>query len=97
MILTTDGDLFQVCHDSCPVSQVPILIPSTEAEIVDVGNTGLTPEQEFYNRERKYSATGVDVRRFSKSASGGLEPLNDPYYGRKRVSRECAPCRQFDN
>ncbi|RVX72231.1 hypothetical protein B0A52_04435 [Exophiala mesophila] len=58
----------------------------SKAEIVDVGNTGLTPEQEFYNRERKYSATGVDVRRFSKSASGGLEPLNDPYYGRKRVS-----------
>lgn len=29
---------------------------------------------------------GVDVRKFSTSKKGGLEPQDDPYYGRKRVS-----------
>ena len=62
-----------------------------EAEIENVGITGLTPEEEHLNRERKYSATGVDVRRFSKSRKGGLEPLDDPYYGRKQVSSQSAP------
>lgn len=51
-----------------------------------MGLTGLTPEEEYWNRERKYSVNGVDVRRFSNSKKGGLEPLDDPYYGRKPVS-----------
>jgi len=57
-----------------------------EAEIVNVGTTGLTPEEEYWNRERKYSVNGVDARRFSNSRKGGMVPLNDPYYGRKPVS-----------
>lgn len=51
-----------------------------------MGPTGLTPEQEYWNRERKYSVNGVDVRRFSTSKTGGMEPQNDPYYGRKQIS-----------
>ncbi|KIW17499.1 hypothetical protein PV08_04693 [Exophiala spinifera] len=58
----------------------------SNAEIHDVGKTGLTPEQEFWNRERKYSLGGVDVRKFSMSKTGGIEPQDDPYYGRRRVS-----------
>lgn len=53
-----------------------------------IGVTGLTPQQEWDNRERKYSVNGVDIRKFSNSATGGMEPLNDPYYGRKQVSGE---------
>jgi len=60
--------------------------PVSKKEIEDVGPTGLTPEQEYWNRERKYSVNGVDVRKFSTSKTGGLEPQNDPYYGRKQVS-----------
>ena len=51
-----------------------------------MGPTGLTPEEEYWNRERKYSVTGVDVRKFSNSKTGGFEPQDDPYYGRKQVS-----------
>ncbi|KAK5460920.1 hypothetical protein LTS15_002983 [Exophiala xenobiotica] len=58
----------------------------SDAEIHNVGETGLTPEEEYWNRERKYSVGGVDVRKFSTSKKGGLEPQSDPYYGRKRVS-----------
>ncbi|KAI1621489.1 hypothetical protein EDD37DRAFT_119469 [Exophiala viscosa] len=58
----------------------------SNAEIHDIGATGLTPEQEYLNRERKYSVTGVDVRKFSTSKKGGMEPANDPYYNRKKVS-----------
>lgn len=56
-----------------------------KAQLVGVGETGLTPEQEYWNRERKYSVNGVDVRKFSK---GTWEPPNDPYYSRKRTSKE---------
>jgi len=59
----------------------------SKAEIENVGQTGLSPEEEFLNRERKYSVNGVDVRRFSKSKKGGLEPMDDPYYGRKQVAK----------
>lgn len=62
------------------------LTASPEAEIAGVGATGLSPEEEYLNRERKYSATGVDVRRFSKGKKSGLAPQDDPYYGRKKVS-----------
>jgi hypothetical protein len=65
------------------------LTPNPEAEIDSVGETGLTPDEEYLNRERKYSVNGVDVRKFSTSATGGLEPQNDPYYGRKSVSSTC--------
>lgn len=58
----------------------------SKAEIEDVGATGLSPEEEYQNRERKFSATGVDVRKFSTSKKGGLAPQSDPYYGRKKVS-----------
>ncbi|KIW84265.1 hypothetical protein AYO20_08199 [Fonsecaea nubica] len=60
--------------------------PVSKAEIANVGFTGLSPEEEYWNRERKYSATGVDVRKFSSSKKGGLSPQDDPYYGRRRVS-----------
>ncbi|KAL2438738.1 hypothetical protein ABEF95_013512 [Exophiala dermatitidis] len=59
----------------------------SKAEIADVGETGLTPEEEHLNRERKYSVNGIDVRKFSMSRKGGLEPQGDPYYSRKRVSK----------
>jgi hypothetical protein len=54
-----------------------------------VGATGLTPEEEYWNRERKYSVGGHDVRKFSKGTKSSLEPSSDPYYARKRVSGEC--------
>ncbi|KIX07042.1 uncharacterized protein Z518_05019 [Rhinocladiella mackenziei CBS 650.93] len=60
--------------------------PVSKAEIASVGITGLTPEQEYWSRERKYSLTGVDVRKFSKSRKGAMEPQDDPYSGRKQVS-----------
>lgn len=51
-----------------------------------MGYTGLSAQEEYANRERKYSdANGVDVRRFFDSKSGGLKPQDDPYYGRKPV------------
>lgn len=56
-----------------------------DAMVKGVGETGLTTEQEYENRERKYSATGVDVRRFSNTSTGFLNPSADPYYGRKSV------------
>ena len=59
---------------------------SIEAEIVNVGDTGLTPEQEHQNRERKYSVGGHDVRKFSRGGKSSLEPSSDPYYNRKKVS-----------
>ncbi|ETI29015.1 hypothetical protein G647_01468 [Cladophialophora carrionii CBS 160.54] len=61
--------------------------PVPDELIKDVGLTGLTPEEEFWNREKKFTAQGADVRRFSNSLHGGLEPLADPYYGRRRVSQ----------
>jgi len=58
----------------------------SKAEIDGVGETGLSVDEEFLNRERKLSINGVDVRRFSNSATGGFKPQSDPYYGRKPVS-----------
>ncbi|KAJ9613792.1 hypothetical protein H2204_014645 [Knufia peltigerae] len=60
--------------------------PVPDDLIKDVGLTGLSPDQEYWNRERKYSVNGVDVRKFSNSKKGGFEPQDDPYYGRKRIS-----------
>lgn len=57
-----------------------------EDEFIDgVGFTGLTPAQEEQNRERKYSVTGGDVRKFDKSNKFAWHPQNDPFYGRKQV------------
>lgn len=56
--------------------------------IQGVGDTGLTPQEEHYNREQKMYVNGVDIRRFSTSAEGGMAPQNDPYYGRKPVARK---------
>ncbi|OAP62285.1 hypothetical protein AYL99_04488 [Fonsecaea erecta] len=72
--------------------------PVSKAEIANVGFTGLSPEEEYWNRERKYSATGVDVRRFSTGKKGGIAPQDDPYYGRRRVSAaEIANVAPLDN
>ncbi len=55
--------------------------------IKDVGYTGLTPQEEFANRERKYSdQNGVDIRKFGNSKKSGWHPQDDPYYGRKQVN-----------
>jgi hypothetical protein len=62
----------------------------TDAEAEGVGDTGLTKEEEFLNRERKYSVNGVDVRKFSTSSTGGWKPQADPYYGRAQVSSTSA-------
>jgi hypothetical protein len=53
--------------------------------------TGLSPEEEYQNRERKYSVNGSDVRKFSKGGKNSLEPSTDPYYNRKKVSSKSAP------
>lgn len=57
--------------------------PVPDTLIKGVGETGLSPEEEYLNRERKYSATGVDVRRFDTKPGSGFHPSNDPYYARK--------------
>lgn len=59
--------------------------PVPDHMIKDVGYTGLTAEQEYENRERKYSVDGVDLRKFSNSNKGFIHPTNDPFYGRKPV------------
>jgi len=61
--------------------------PVPDALVQGVGETGLTPEEEYLGRERKYSVNGSDVRRFS-SGPKGLEPASDPYYSRKPVASE---------
>ncbi|KAK5943461.1 hypothetical protein PMZ80_004468 [Knufia obscura] len=61
--------------------------PIPAAMIHNVGETGLTREKEFLNRERKYSVNGADVRRFSDSTKSGFHPTDDPYYGRKPVNK----------
>jgi len=59
--------------------------PVAKPQIAGVGETGLTPQEEFENRERKYSlADGSDARRFSNV----LTPQTDPYYARKSVSKK---------
>ncbi|KAJ9605038.1 hypothetical protein H2200_010427 [Cladophialophora chaetospira] len=61
--------------------------PVPDELIKDVGLTGLTPQDEFLNREKKYTlGNGVDVRRFSNGLNDGSAPQNDPYYGRRKVS-----------
>ena len=58
--------------------------PIPDALIQDVGITGLTPQEEYLNRERKYSAAdGTDIRSHSLKA---ITKPGDPYYQRKRVS-----------
>lgn len=59
---------------------------SAEVETEGVGETGLSREEEFDNRERKMSVNGVDIRKFGMKADSGWKPANDPYYGRKSVS-----------
>ena len=58
--------------------------PIPKSLIQDVGITGLSPQEEFQNRERKYSAVdGTDIRSHSLKA---VTKPGDPYYARKRVS-----------
>lgn len=58
--------------------------PVPAALVQDVGITGLTPQEEYLNRERKYSAVdGTDIRSHSLKA---ITKPGDPYYNRKRVS-----------
>lgn len=59
--------------------------PIPDAMIHGVGETGLTREEEYLNRERKYSVHGADVRNFSDGTKSGLFPKDDPYYSRKSV------------
>lgn len=61
-------------------------LPLTDEFIKDVGLTGLSKQEEYANRERKMSVEGVDIRKFSNSRKGGMEPLDDPYYGRKPIN-----------
>lgn len=56
-----------------------------DAHLEGVGDTGLSKEEEFLNRERKYSVNGVDVRKFGDSDKKGFHPSADPFYGRKAV------------
>lgn len=64
--------------------------PVPKQMVAGVGDTGLTPEQEYENRERKYSVNGVDVRKFSNSSTGFIHPTADPFYGRKPVASKCS-------
>jgi hypothetical protein len=58
--------------------------PIPDSLIKDVGITGLTPQEEYITRERKYSAAdGTDIRSHSLKA---ITKPGDPYYNRKRVS-----------
>jgi hypothetical protein len=58
--------------------------PIPDSLIADVGITGLTPQEEYHNRERKFSAAdGTDIRSHSLKA---ITKPGDPYYNRKRVS-----------
>lgn len=59
--------------------------------IQGVGPTGLTKEEEYLNRERKYSVNGADVRKFGSGTKGGWHPADDPYYSRKPVASALAP------
>jgi hypothetical protein len=59
--------------------------PVPDHMIQGVGETGLTKEEEYLNRERKMSVNGVDIRKFSTSRNKGIAPQDDPYYGRKPV------------
>lgn len=61
----------------------PVPVALTEG----VGATGLTKEEEYLNRERKYSVNGGDLRKFSTGSKSGLFPMSDPYYARKSVHK----------
>lgn len=50
-----------------------------------VGETGLSKEEEYVNRERKYSQDGGDLRKFSRGKTNSFEPSSDPFYNRKPV------------
>lgn len=56
-----------------------------------VGETGLTKEEEYLNRERKYSVNGADLRKFSNAGKGSYAPGDDPYYTRKPVDSKLSP------
>jgi hypothetical protein len=58
--------------------------PIPDSLIADVGITGLTPQEEYHNRERKFSAAdGTDIRSHSLKA---ITKPGDPYYNRKQLS-----------
>ncbi|ETN38383.1 uncharacterized protein HMPREF1541_06418 [Cyphellophora europaea CBS 101466] len=61
--------------------------PVPDEFIQDVAPSGLSAQEEWANRERKMSINGVDIRKFSNSRSSGMEPQDDPYYGRKSVTK----------
>ncbi|KAK5090561.1 hypothetical protein LTS08_002531 [Lithohypha guttulata] len=58
-----------------------------DSMIHGVGETGLTKEEEYLNRERKYSVNGADLRKFSNAGKGSYAPGDDPYYTRKPVDK----------
>jgi len=58
--------------------------PVPKRLINGVAPTGLSPEEEFENRERKLSNGGDDLRRFSNA----LTPSSDPFYNRKPVPKK---------
>lgn len=60
--------------------------PVPDSMIQGIGETGLSKQEEFENRERKFSIGGSDLRKFS-DAKGGFHPSEDPYYGRKAVNK----------
>lgn len=60
--------------------------PVPDELIADVAPTGMSAEEEYLNRERKYSVGGGDLRKFSTGGKNSLKPLNDPYYARKPVN-----------
>ena len=62
--------------------------PVSDVLIHGIGDSGLSAEEEYMNRERKYSVNGADVRKFSDSTKGFIHPTDDPYYGRKKLSSE---------
>ncbi len=73
-----------------------LTIAPSEAEITNVGETGLSPEEEYLNRERKYSVGGHDVRKFSRGTKNSLAPSTDPYYSRKKVTGKFCLPEAFD-
>ena len=52
--------------------------PIPKDAVADEGLTGLTPDQEYAIRERKYSRDGKDLRKF-------VSDKGDPYYSRKKI------------
>lgn len=57
----------------------------SKAMITGIGDTGLSPQEEHLNRERKYSLQdGSDARTFSNT----ITPRHDPFYGRKKINEK---------